>query len=95
MDRKKMIEVANLLKIEPRDEVLNELEKEFDEIMAALEKIRQIDVTNIEPLARIEESPQFYLREDEIDQSENLVLEKILSNAKDSNDQFIRIKKVI
>lgn len=94
MDRKKIIELANLIKINPTEEVLNLLESEFNSIKKMLDKLDDLDVENLEPMSHIDETPVDLLREDVVENFESNK-EILLKNSKDSTEDFVKIERVI
>lgn len=95
MEKDKLQELANSLYFKLDDEVVQNLEIEFKYIIDQFEKIKNIDVTNVKPLTHINENFTSYLREDIVEENENISLKDILFNSKDSTDQFVKIKQVL
>lgn len=94
MERKKIIELAKLIKINPTEEVLTMLENEFTSIKKMLDKLKDLNVDSIEPMSHIDENPINFFREDEYeDYSKNK--EILLKNSKNSTKDFVKIERVI
>lgn len=91
----KIIEVALSLNIEPSKEVLEQLEKEFESIIFSLEQVKNIDVSGVEPMVRIDESFTTFLREDIVKSEENISKVNLLKNSVDSTKDFIKIERVV
>ena len=94
LNEKKFIEMANKIYIEPTNEVLEFLKKEFDQINKNLEKLEKIDTSNTEPLVRLAK-PIFFLREDEKNEKMKLDKKIALNNASEKNDNYIIIKRIL
>ncbi len=92
MTKKEFISMTNKILINIDDNVLNLLESEFYFIQANMNKIKKINVDNIEPMARISK-PITFLREDII--GESLEKEKLLSNASNHNSDYVVMKRIL
>ncbi|MGL5520284.1 MAG: Asp-tRNA(Asn)/Glu-tRNA(Gln) amidotransferase subunit GatC [Metamycoplasmataceae bacterium] len=92
MKKEEFLELSKKILINANDEVIIQLEKEFDFINDNLNLLRKIDVSNIEPMFRISPKTSF-LREDKIGQI--LDKEKVLLNSKEKDEDFIIIKRII
>lgn len=93
--KNKIIEIAHLIKIPPTEIVLEELYKEFDDILDRLKHFKQIDDDNEQSLNYVIGQSNHELREDEFDDSELLTIDEVLSNAKEVKDNYITIKRVV
>ncbi|WGI36527.1 Asp-tRNA(Asn)/Glu-tRNA(Gln) amidotransferase subunit GatC [Mesomycoplasma lagogenitalium] len=94
MERKKIIELAQLLKLIPTEEVISSLEQEFSEIENMLNEFNKINVDNVQPLARLSDVIELNLRED-IPENKEQNKQIILNNASESNEDFVKIERVI
>ncbi|UWD34141.1 Asp-tRNA(Asn)/Glu-tRNA(Gln) amidotransferase subunit GatC [Mesomycoplasma molare] len=95
MKREKIIELAKILKLIPTEEVIESLEKEFEEINKMLEEFKQIDVTNIEPLTRLTEVQPFSLTREDLEKENSNNKEILLKNASNKNEDYVVIERVI
>lgn len=96
MDRDFLKTMAQKIYINPSEEVLNSLASEYDFLKKNLEELKKINVDNIDPLVRIALPINFeHLRNDEIDKDIYLEKEILLENAKDKNEDFVVMKRII
>ena len=84
--------IAKLAKLE-----FNELEKakfteQFNEILAFMEKLNELDTSKVEPLSHVIELRNVF-REDEVKPS--ISTEDALKNAPAKTDKFFKVPKVI
>ncbi|MCP4336323.1 MAG: hypothetical protein GY679_00535 [Mycoplasma sp.] len=90
---KKLEEIAYTLKLKPSKDVLDSLRHDSEEIIKNLNMLKEIDVTNIEPMFRIDEKPILFLREDIIEKT--FTPEQVIKNSDSSKGNFITITKVV
>lgn len=92
MTKKEFLEISKKILIRADESVISQLEAEYDFINSNLEHIRKIDVSNVEPLARI--SPKInWFREDIV--NDKLSKKVILENAANSDENYVIIKRTI
>ncbi|MGL5204896.1 MAG: Asp-tRNA(Asn)/Glu-tRNA(Gln) amidotransferase subunit GatC [Metamycoplasmataceae bacterium] len=92
MDREKFILMTNKILINIDENVLNSLEEEFYFIQENMNRIKNINIDNVEPMARISK-PITFLREDI--EGPSLDKEKLLSNATDHNEDYVIMKRIL
>ncbi|MGL6125132.1 MAG: Asp-tRNA(Asn)/Glu-tRNA(Gln) amidotransferase subunit GatC [Metamycoplasmataceae bacterium] len=92
MTREKFISMTKKIFIDIDENVLNSLQNEFYFIQENMEKIKNINIEGIEPMARIS-SPISFLREDI--EGPALEKEKLLSNAIEHNDDYVIMKRIL
>lgn len=92
MTKEKFISMANKILISIDDEVLKLIELEFNFIQENMNKIKEINVDNIEPMSRIS-PPITFLREDIVGPS--LEKEKLLSNSFKHNEDYVIMKRIL
>ncbi len=88
-----LVKIANTLQLEPTNEVLSGLEKDAVKIEENLKCLKSINVDNVEPMFRVDDTPISFLREDR--PGETLTKEQVIKNAKTKTGDFITIKKVV
>ncbi|TNK83338.1 glutamyl-tRNA amidotransferase [Mycoplasmopsis pullorum] len=94
--REKLIEIAHALMLEPTEEVLNGILLDWEELQKNLMLLKQIDTHEVEPMTHINETYFVdFLREDEVDTSYSISKKEILSNAHESDSDYIITKKVV
>ena len=94
LSKEELIKLANKIYIQPTEEVIHSIEKEIEILNRNLQALIQIDVTNIEPLARVG-MPIINLRDDE--PNDHILLDKsiVLNNAKDKDHDFVLMKGIL
>lgn len=96
MDKNFLKQMAQKVHINPSNDVLASLENEYLELEKNIDLLKKINVENIEPLTRICPKISFdKLRDDVIDKSIYLDKQTMLNNAKEKNDDFVLIKRII
>lgn len=96
MNEKELEKIAKKIYITPSKEVINSLVNEYNFLKQNLEELKKINIDNIEPMTRISPKIDFNdLREDLIDASMYLKKEDLLKNAKDKNEDFVLIKRIV
>ncbi len=88
------IKLANKIYISPDKKTLEYLKVEYNEINEGLEKLKLIDIEGVEPLTRISKNINF-LREDIVDESIKLEKQVALNNAKEKDNNFIIMKRIL
>jgi aspartyl-tRNA(Asn)/glutamyl-tRNA(Gln) amidotransferase subunit C len=90
--RKEVEHVAKLARLALRDEEIETLTNQLGNILTYVEKLNELDTTNIEPTSHVLPIKNV-LREDEAGKS--IEREKALGNAPDRTEEFFRVPKVI
>ena len=83
--------VAALARLEMNDDELKQYGKQLDAILEYVDKLNELDTTEVEPLAHISAGAT-PLRADELQEG---LGEKVLSNAPDREERFFRVPQVI
>jgi aspartyl-tRNA(Asn)/glutamyl-tRNA(Gln) amidotransferase subunit C len=92
LDKKTVEEVAHLARIELKDDELLRLSGELEQIVAFIDKLKQVDVEKITPMSHAV-SVENVLREDTVKPS--LSVDKALANAPAKKGNFFVVPKVI
>ncbi|TPE58082.1 glutamyl-tRNA amidotransferase [[Mycoplasma] falconis] len=97
MDDKELKQLANNLLFEPNEEVLTLAKKLLGSIDKELLELENFDLSYLKAMSHVNEKPLAFekLRLDEIDESFILDKKSILENAKEHDNDFVIIKKVI
>ncbi|MEK6538294.1 MAG: asparaginyl/glutamyl-tRNA amidotransferase subunit C [Nitrospirae bacterium RBG_16_43_11] len=90
--RKEVEHVAKLARLALRDEEIETLTNQLGNILTYVEKLNELDTTNIEPTSHVLPIKNV-LREDE--ERKSIEREKALGNAPDRTEEFFRVPKVI
>lgn len=92
MTREKFILMTKKILIDIDENVLNSLQNEFYFIQESMDKIKNINIDGVEPMARISK-PISFLREDI--EGPSLPKEKLLSNAAKHDDDYVIMKRIL
>lgn len=84
--------IARLAKLSFSDEEKAKFTEQFNEILSFMEKLNELDTSNVEPLSHVIELNNV-LREDVVKPS--LPTEEALKNAPSKTDAFFKVPKVI
>ena len=84
--------VAMLANLSFTDAEKERLTKQLNEILAYMEKLNELDTTNVEPLAYVSEKTNV-LRDDEVKPS--LPVEEVLQNAPERTEKYFKVPRVI
>ena len=84
--------IAGLAKLTFKEEELEKFTGQLNEILAYVEKLNELDTTNVEPLSHPIEGSNVF-REDVVKPS--LDREEALRNAPDRSELFFKVPKVI
>ncbi|MDI3480927.1 MAG: aspartyl-tRNA(Asn)/glutamyl-tRNA(Gln) amidotransferase subunit [Tepidanaerobacteraceae bacterium] len=84
--------VANLARLYLSEEEKAEMMEKLNSILDYMEKLNELDTTNIEPTAHVIPIKNVF-REDEV--KESLSLEETLKNAPDRSGNFFRVPRII
>ena len=84
--------IAELARLKFSDEELESFTHQLNQILEYVEKLKELDTENVEPLSHPVEGNNAF-REDELKPSINR--EEALKNAPDSDDEFFKVPKVI
>lgn len=92
MTKEKFISMTNKILIDIDEKVLKALEDEFYFIQKNMDKIKNINIDDVEPMVRISK-PITFLREDV--EGPSLDKNKLLSNASKHNDDYVIMKRIL
>ena len=84
--------VAKLARLEFTKEELEKFTRQFNEILEYVEKLKELDTSNVEPLSHVIELSNVF-REDKVQQS--YPQEEMLKNAPSRKEKFFKVPKVI
>lgn len=82
------------LHLVPSDEVLAGLEKDAAIIYGQMDLLKSVDVSNVRPMVRVDETPISFLREDVVNELHFTLDQKdVLENARSTKGEFIAVRK--
>ncbi len=84
--------IAKLAKLSFSEEEKSKFTEQFNQILSFMEKLNELDTSNVEPLSHVIEL-QNVLRDDEVRGS--LPTEEALKNAPAKDEKFFKVPKVI
>ncbi len=84
--------LASLSKLDFDDSKREEIKNDLEKILSFMEKLSEVDTSNVEPLIYINEEVNVF-REDEV--NNNISKEEALMNAPSKDSDFIKVPKVI
>lgn len=84
--------IAKLAKLSFTEDEKSKFTDQFNEILAFVEKLKELDTSNVEPLSHVIELQNVF-REDAVKPS--LTTDEALKNAPAKNDKFFKVPKVI
>ncbi|RYD76434.1 MAG: Asp-tRNA(Asn)/Glu-tRNA(Gln) amidotransferase subunit GatC [Sphingobacteriales bacterium] len=92
LDSKTIYKIADLARIHIEDEDVEQLIPEMNKILSFMEKLNELDTTNVEPLVYMNDATNVW-REDEIKQE--ISTTDGLKNAAKHNERFFMVPKII
>lgn len=96
MISEKFKKMAQKIYINPDEKVVESIANEYQFIQNNLEILKTINVDNVEPFTRISPPINFEnLRADETQTKTYLAKEVVLENAKEKDQDFVIIKRII
>ena len=84
--------IADLARLKFSQEEIENFTKQLNQILEYMDKLNELDTTNVEPLSHPVEGSNVF-REDKVEESINR--EEALKNAPDSDEVFFKVPKVI
>lgn len=84
--------MAHLARLELKDEQAEGLKEDMNKILGYMEKLGQLDTSDVEPLEHVTEQPSI-LRKDEV--KEPISHKDALKNAPDADSDYFRVPRVI
>lgn len=92
VDEKLISRLEHLARLELSGEERGHIQQDLNKILDMVEKLNELDTTNVQPLVYINEEGNVW-REDEV--KNQLDREKALKNAPDQDGTFFKVPKVI
>ncbi len=87
-----ILHIANLAHLNLREDEIEKIEKDLNQILEYVNKLNEIDTTDVLPLSHPIEIINIF-RDDIVGHS--IPREEALKNAPDSTDEFFKVPKVI
>ena len=84
--------IAKLARLEFTEEEKEKFTRQFNEILAYMEKLNELDTSNVKPLSHVNELSNVF-RNDEV--KPGLTPEQALQNAPAKTEKFFKVPKVI
>lgn len=84
--------MAHLARLQFKDEEAEGLKEDMNKILGYMDKLDQLDTSDVEPLEHVTEQPSI-LRKDEA--KEPISHEDALKNAPDADSDYFRVPRVI
>jgi aspartyl-tRNA(Asn)/glutamyl-tRNA(Gln) amidotransferase subunit C len=92
VDRPLILKLENLARLELSEAEREQLTGDLNKILAMVEKLEELDTSNVEPLVYINEQVNV-LREDEV--KHQVSKEAALANAPDKDERYFKVPKVL
>jgi len=92
IDRDLILKLENLARLELSEEERTRLQGDLGEILNMVEKLKELDTDNVEPLIHISEELNV-LRKDEV--KNQVSRADALKNAPEKTDKYFKVPKVI
>ena len=92
IDQNQVIKVAKLSRLDLTEDEVQEFTGQLSAILDYVEKMNELDTTDVEPLAHCLPVSNV-LREDSA--KESLGTEKVLANATQRDDEFVKVPKIL
>ncbi|MCS7077587.1 MAG: Asp-tRNA(Asn)/Glu-tRNA(Gln) amidotransferase subunit GatC [Bacteroidia bacterium] len=92
IDENLIQKLASLAKLEFEGQDLTQIQQDLTQILSFVDKLNQIDTTNVEPLIHIVDEVN-HLREDIVKQE--ITHQEALLNAPKKDSDYIRVPKVL
>jgi aspartyl-tRNA(Asn)/glutamyl-tRNA(Gln) amidotransferase subunit C len=92
IDKKTVDELAHLSRLEFENEAKDEIINDLNRMLEFVNKLNEVDTTNIEPLIYVNEEVNI-LREDEVKQ--DVTQKEALKNAPKHDSYYFKVPKVV
>lgn len=92
IDRKLILKLENLTRLELSEAEREQLTGDLNKILAMVEKLGELDTSNVEPLVYVNEAEND-LRADEI--KHQVSQQDALSNAPDQDGRYFKVPKIL
>ena len=92
VDKQLISRLEHLARLELSEEEKQQLQGDLTEILNMVEKLQELDTSNVEPLIYINEEVNVW-RKDQV--AHQVQREEALKNAPDSDGEFFKVAKVI
>lgn len=92
IDKQTILKVADLARIEIKEEEVADLQADMNKILTFMEKLNELDTTNVEPLVYMNPEVNVW-REDVVIQE--ITVAEGLKNAAVHNDDFFFVPKIL
>ncbi|HKW89383.1 MAG TPA: Asp-tRNA(Asn)/Glu-tRNA(Gln) amidotransferase subunit GatC [Candidatus Acidoferrales bacterium] len=96
ISKEEVLRVAELAHLELSEAEAESLRAQLDSILSYIDKLKQLDVSGIEPMAQVLQAtanPDATLRDDTVTQCD--VASSVLSQAPESSKPYFRVPRVI
>ncbi|WP_025755111.1 Asp-tRNA(Asn)/Glu-tRNA(Gln) amidotransferase subunit GatC [Mycoplasmopsis cricetuli] len=94
--KEKLKNIVSSLMLEPKEEILDNIIENWNQIQKELKKLDLLDLNNVKPMVHIDETTFVdFFREDEIDESFSISKVDLLKNASQKDQDYIITTKVV
>lgn len=84
--------IANLAKLNFNEDQITKLQKDLNKVLDYIDKLNELDLSDVEPLENINETENIFKRDEE---TKWLSTEEALRNAPQRTSNFFKVPKVI
>lgn len=89
LSKEEVLHIAKLARLELKHEEVEKFRTQLSGILAYVEKLQKVDTKNVEPIAQIMGLKNVF-RDDEVEETEPEVVEKMLKQAPAKKDNLIK-----
>jgi len=86
--------ISDLARLELSEEELEEMSGQLSDVLGYIEKLREVDTTDIEPTAQVT-GLENVVREDEVEEWDKQEVNSALDQAPDSEDGEVKVRRVL
>lgn len=88
-----ILHIAKLARIDLDEKEKEKIEKEISSILAYVEKLNELDVTDVKPMSHVVEQKNM-MRKDIAEKPDKDVSEKVLEQAPSRKDRYVKTKAI-
>lgn len=94
LSQKEVKHIADLARLDLNEEELEKMSGQLSDILGYVEKLQEVDVTNVGPTAQVT-GLENVLREDEVEEWDKQEVKTALDQAPDSEEGEVKVKRVL
>jgi len=95
IDKDQVKNIAELARLKVKDEEVEKIAEDLSSILDYVAELNSLDVSSVEPTLHATSAKNVFRSDDEPDEQDHELAEKLLNLAPDNEDGYIKVKSIL